>query len=153
ASGGFVRQGPMEWSVRALGRAAGIEDLRQTVVVVRGTTPVLIGDIADVREAPAMRRGMAHRLKGEVVSARIIKQFGSDTVKVAEGIREAVTEIQRGLPKGVVLRTVYDQSALVQSALGGVGRAVLVGAAFVVIVLFVLLGDARAAILVTMTIP
>ena len=153
ASGGFVRQGPMEWSVRALGRAAGVEDLRQTVVVLRGTTPVLIGDIADVREAAATRRGMAHRLKGEVVSARIIKQFGADTVHVSEGIRQAVADIQRGLPKGVVLRTVYDQSALVQSALGGVGRAVLLGALFVVIVLFVLLGDARAALIVTMTIP
>ena len=153
ASGGFVRQGPMEWSVRALGRAAGIADLRQTVVVVRGTTPVLIGDVADVREAPATRRGMAHRLNGEVVSARIIKQFGSDTVKVAAGIREAVAEIQRGLPKGVVVRVVYDQSALIQSALGGVGRAVLLGAAFVVLVLFVLLGDVRAAVIVTLTIP
>jgi cobalt-zinc-cadmium resistance protein CzcA len=153
ASGGFVRQGPMEWSVRALGRAAGVDELRQTVVVVRGTTPVLIGDIADVREAAATRRGMAHRLKGEVVSARIIKQFGSDTVKVADGIRQAVVEIQRGLPKGVVLRIVYDQSALVQSALGGVGRAVLLGAAFVVLVLFALLGDVRAAIIVTLTIP
>jgi heavy metal efflux system protein len=60
----------MEWSVRALGRAAGVDELRQTVVVVRGMTPVLIGDIADVREAPATRRGRAHRLKGEVVSAR-----------------------------------------------------------------------------------
>ncbi|HEY7173226.1 MAG TPA: efflux RND transporter permease subunit [Vicinamibacterales bacterium] len=153
ASGGFVRQGPMEWSVRALGRAAGVDELRQTVVVVRGTTPVLIGDIADVREAPATRRGMAHRLKGEVVSARIIKQFGADTVRVAEGIRAAVADIQRGLPDGVVLRTVYDQSALVQSALGGVGRAVLLGALFVVIVLFALLGDVRAAIIVTLTLP
>ncbi len=153
ASGGFVRQGPMEWSVRAVGRATGVEDLRQTVVVVRGTTPVVIGDIADVREAPATRRGMAHRLNGEVVSARIIKQFGADTVRVAKGIRQAVLEIQRGLPKGVVLRPVYDQSALVQSALGGVGRAVLLGALFVVIVLFTLLGDVRAAVIVTLTIP
>ena len=96
---------------------------------------------------------MAHRLKGEVVSARIIKQFGSDTVKVAGGIRQALVEIQRGLPKGVVLRIVYDQSALVQSALGGVGRAVLLGAAFVVLVLFALLGDVRAAVIVTLTIP
>ena len=114
---------------------------------------MLIGDVADVREAPATRRGMAHRLNGEVVSARIIKQFGSDTVKVAAGIREAVAEIQRGLPKGVVVRVVYDQSALIQSALGGVGRAVLLGAAFVVLVLFVLLGDVRAAVIVTLTIP
>jgi len=153
ASGGFVRQGPMEWSIRALGRAAGVDELRQTVVGVRGSTPVMIGDIADVREAPATRRGMAHRLKGEVVSARIIKQFGADTVRVAVGIRAAVAEIQRGLPQGVVLRIVYDQSALVQSALGGVGRAVLLGALFVIVVLFVLLGDVRAAMLVTLTIP
>src|SRR6185503_325625 len=108
---------------------------------------------ADVREAPATRRGMAHRLNGEVVSARIIKQFGADTVRVAEGIRQAIVEIQRGLPKGVVLRSVYDQSALVQSALGGVGRAVLLGALFVVLVLFTLLGDVRAAVIVTLTIP
>jgi len=153
ASGGFVRQGPMEWSVRALGRAAGVEDLRQTVVVVRGSTPVFLGDVAEVVEAPAIRRGMAHRLRGEVVSARIIKQFGADTVKVAEGIRAAVVDIQRALPKGVTLRIVYDQSALVSSALGGVGRAVLLGAVFVVIVLFMLLGDVRAAVIVTLTIP
>jgi heavy metal efflux system protein len=153
ASGGFVRQGATEWSVRALGRAAGVDDLRQTVVVVRGSTPVLLGDIAEVVEAPAIRRGMAHRLRGEVVSARIIKQFGADTVRVAEGVQRAVADIQRMLPKGVTLRIVYDQSALVQSALSGVGRAVLLGAAFVVLVLFALLGDVRAALIVTATIP
>ncbi len=153
ASGGFVRQGAMEWSVRAVGRANSVQDLRDTVVAVRGTTPVLLGDVADVREAPAVRRGMAHRLNGEVVSARIIKQFGADTVKVSEGIRTAVASIQAALPAGVTLRVVYDQSALVRSALGGVGRAVLLGAVFVVIVLFALLGDFRGAAIVTVTIP
>lgn len=153
ASGGFLRQGPMEWSVRAIGRATSTDDLRGTVVVVRGETPVFLGDVADVREAPAIRRGMAHRLNGEVVSARIIKQFGADTVTVAGGIHEAIASIQAGLPKGVSLRIVYDQSALVQAALGGVGRAVLLGAVFVVIVLFALLGDFRGAAIVTLTIP
>ena len=136
ASGGFVRQGPMEWSVRAVGRAGSSEDLRGTVVAVRGDTPVFLGDVADAREAPAVRRGMAHRLKGEVVSARIIKQFGADTVTVAAGIHQAMESIRAGLPRGVTLRVVYDQSELVRSALGGVGRAVLLGAVFVVIVLF-----------------
>ncbi len=153
SAGGFVVQGPMEWTVRAVGRARGVDDLRGTVVAVRGTTPVLVGDVADVREAPAVRRGIAHRLKGEVVSCRIVKQFGADTVTVATGIRKAIAEIQRGLPKGVELRIVYDQAELVGSALGGVGRAVLVGALLVVLVLFGLLGDSRAAILVTLTIP
>jgi cobalt-zinc-cadmium resistance protein CzcA len=139
--------------VRAVGRARNVEDLRNTVVAVRGTTPVLLGDVTDVREAPALRRGIARRLRGEVVSCRVVKQFGADTVRVSAGIRNAVDEIRRGLPKGVTLRIVYDQSELVDSALGGVGRAVLLGAFFVVLVLFALLGDLRAALLVTLTIP
>jgi len=153
ASGGFVVQGPMEWNVRAIGMAKSVDDLRSTVVAVRGTTPVLLGDIADVREAPAVRRGIAHRLKGEVVSCRISKQFDADTVKVSAGVRQAFTELQKSLPKGVQLRIVYDQSELVQSSLSGVGRAVLLGAFFVVLVLFALLGDIRAALVVTFTIP
>ncbi len=100
ASGGFVVQGPMEWTVRAVGRAKTLDDLRGTVVALRGGTPVLLGDVADVREAPAIRRGMAHRLKGEVVSCRISKQFGADTMKVAEGVRRAIAEVQASLPPG-----------------------------------------------------
>ena len=153
ASGGIVAQGSIEWTVRALGRAQSIEDLRRTVVATKGDVPVLLGDIADIREAAAVRRGVAHRLKGEVVSARIIKQFGSDTVTVAAGIRNAVEDVRRTLPKGVQLRIVYDQSQLVSSALGGVGRAVMLGGVFVVLVILVLLGNVRAALVVTLTIP
>ncbi|RKH13360.1 efflux RND transporter permease subunit [Corallococcus praedator] len=153
ASGGFVVQGPMEWTVRALGRAESVEDLNNTVVALRDGTPVLLGDVADVREAPALRRGMAHRLKGEVVSCRVSKQFGADTVRVTEGVRAAIDELRRSLPPGVALRVVYDQSELVGSALGGVGRAILLGAFLVVLVLFLMLGDWRAALIVTLTLP
>ena len=153
AAGGFVVQGSMEWTVRAIGRIEDVQDLKNTVVAVRGTTPVMLGDIAEVREAPAVRRGIAHRLKGEVVSCRITKQFGADTVKVAAGVRQAFEAIQRTLPKGVNLRIVYDQSQLVSSALGGVFRAILIGAFLVVLVLIALLGDWRAALIVTLTLP
>ena len=136
-----------------IGRAQTVDDLRRTVVTTRGDVPVLLGDVADIREAAAVRRGVAHRLKGEVVSARIIKQFGSDTVTVAAGIRGAVEDIRRTLPKGVQLRIVYDQSQLVSSALGGVGRAVMLGGVFVVLVILLLLGNVRAALVVTLTIP
>ena len=153
ASGGVVAQGSIEWTVRALGRAQTVEDLRKTVVTRHADVPVLLGDVADIREGAAVRRGVAHRLNGEVVSARVIKQFGADTVQVAAGIRQAVEDIQRGLPKGVQLRIVYDQSALVTSALGGVGRAVMLGGVFVALVIFLLLGNLRAALVVTLTIP
>lgn len=153
ASGGIVTQGAIEWTVRALGRAHSVDDLRRTVVTMRGDVPVFLADVADVREAAAVRRGVAHRLNGEVVSARVIKQFGSDTVTVAAGIRAAVEDLRGALPKGVQLRIVYDQSQLVDSALGGVGRAVILGGAFVVLVILLLLGDVRAAFVVTLTIP
>ena len=153
ASGGVIAHGPIEWTVRAVGRVQTIDDLRGTVVTVRGNVPVLLGDVADVREGAAVRRGVAHRLAGEVVSARVAKQFGADTVRVAEGVRQAVEDIRRGLPPGVQLRIVYDQSALVTSALGGVGRAVLLGGLFVVLVILFLLGNVRAAVIVTLTIP
>jgi len=152
-SGGFVVQGGTEWTVRTVGRTATVQDLRETVVAVRGTTPVLVGDIADVREAPAIRRGVAHRLNGEVVSCRIVKQFGADTIAVAAGIRVALADVQRSLPKGVTARIVYDQSELVGTALGGVARAILIGAVLVIVVLFALLGNLRAALMVTLTLP
>lgn len=152
-SAGILARGPMEWSVRAVGRVENAADVGAVVVAVRGDTPVLLSDVADVREGPALRRGIAHRLAGEIVSCRVVKQFGADTVKVAAGVREAVRDLERSLPKGVTIRVAYDQSDLVRSALGGVGRAVLFGAVLVVLVLFLLLGDARAALLVTLTIP
>ncbi|HEX7287128.1 MAG TPA: efflux RND transporter permease subunit [Candidatus Angelobacter sp.] len=153
AAGGFLTAGSTEWTVRAVGRAHNVEDVRQTVIAVRGTTPVSLGDVAEVREAPAMRRGIAHRLKGEVVSCRITKQFGADTIKVSAGIRKAIPEIQKTLPKGVQLRIVYDQSQLVNDAVGGVSRAILLGAFLVVGVLFALLGDFRGALIVTLVLP
>lgn len=153
AAAGFFTVGPTEWGVRAVGRAEDAGEIGAVVVAVRGATPVLLSDVADVREAPAVRRGMAHRLAGEIVSCRVVKQFGADTVKVSEGVRAAVTELERGLPAGVRLRVAYDQAELVRASLGGVGRAVLLGAVLVVIVLLLLLGSARGALLVTLTLP
>jgi cobalt-zinc-cadmium resistance protein CzcA len=153
AAGGFVTQGSIEWTVRAVGRAANVGDLRATVVAVRENTPVLLGEVAEVREAPAVRRGMAHGLGSEIVSCRISKQFGADTVAVSRGVRAAVADLAKSLPPGVRVRVLYDQAELVSSALGGVGRAVLLGAVLVVAVLFLLLGNLRAALIVTLTLP
>ncbi len=153
AAGGFVAQGSIEWTVRAVGRADNVGDLRATVVAVRDTTPVLLGEVAEVREAPAVRRGMAHGLGSELVNCRISKQFGADTVTVARGVRAAVDDLAKSMPPGVTVRVLYDQADLVSSALGGVGRAVLLGAVLVVAVLFLLLGNLRAALIVTLTLP
>jgi len=153
ASGGFVVQAATEWSVRVLGRAATVEDVGTMVVAVREDTPVLLRDVADVVEAPAVRRGIAHRLAGEVVSCRVVKQFGADTVAVSRAVRGAVDELRASLPPGVRLEIVYDQAQLIERSLSGVGRAILLGAGLVVGVLLALLGNLRAALIVTLTLP
>lgn len=153
AAGGILVQGPMELSVRALGRAVSAEDIGAVVVALREGTPILLRDVADVREGPAPRRGLAHGLGGEVVSCRVSKQFGADTVQVAAGIRATLAGIEQALPPGARLRVVYDQSTLVSEALRGVGRAVGIGALFVVLVIMLLLRDVRAALLVTLSLP
>ena len=123
-----------------------------TVVTVRGDVPVLLGDFADIRErrrcaegrAPIEGRGR-QRAGFEAVRGR----YRTGSSRNTPGDRGHSTR----LPKGVQLRTVYDQSQLVNSALGGVGRAVMLGGVFVVLVILLLLGNVRAALVVTLTIP
>ncbi len=153
ASGGFIQRGESEWTVRALGRIGSVDELRRSLVTSRGGVPVLLGDVAEVREGGAIRRGIAHKLIGEVISLRIIKQFGTDTVSLAQSVKEQVREIGRTLPPGARITVDYDQGDVVQQSLHGLVKSILIGAVLVVLVLGLLLGDLRAAALVTLTIP
>lgn len=157
SAGGLLVRGDVEWNIRILAKAEGTQDLGNVVVSTEQSTktgvPVLLRDVADIREAPATRRGLAHRLDGEIVSCRVVKQFGADTVEVAAKVREAVAALQTQMPKGVTIQIDYDQSILVDESLSGVGRAVLLGAVLVAIVLLLLLGNWRAGLIVATTIP
>jgi cobalt-zinc-cadmium resistance protein CzcA len=153
APGGVVSTGETEFTVRSLGRIGSLEDLRRSVITAREGTPIVIGDVADVVEGGAVRRGLARADGREVVSSRVIKQVGTDTVEVTRAIRAALAEAQPTLPPGVRIRAVYDQSELIGHALSSVQRAILIGAVLVVVVLFVLLGDPRSALIVTLTLP
>lgn len=121
--------------------------------MVRQNAPVTLSDVAVVVEGSAVQRGLAHASGRDVVSSRVIKQFGSDTVSVTRAVRAALDEAQKTLPPGVRIRSVYDQSELIDHALSSVHRAILIGAVLVVIVLLLLLGDVRSAVIVTVTLP
>ena len=153
APGGVVSTGETEFTVRSLGRIASLEDLRRSVVAARHGSAVTVADIAAVVEGGAIRRGLARAGGREVVSSRVIKQVGTDTVTVTRAVRAALEEAQKTLPRGVRIRTVYDQSELIEHALSSVQRAILVGGVLVVVVLFILLGDPRSALIVTLTLP
>jgi cobalt-zinc-cadmium resistance protein CzcA len=152
-------------------RGAGILELRDKLAFVTyaslAATPeqarrlpvhtahglIALGDIAEVREAPGFRLGLARYQGFEVVSMRVIKQPGADTLRVAEGVRAALPDLRRALPEGMSLTLFYDQGELVRHALGGVGQALALGGVFVALVLVVLLADLRAAAIVLLLLP
>jgi cobalt-zinc-cadmium resistance protein CzcA len=114
---------------------------------------VTLGEVAEIREAPAFRRGLARHNGHEDVSLRIVKQPSAATLEVAEGVRAAVAELRQGLPEGMRLELIYDQGQLVTKALNGVTLALLVGGVLVALVLVVLLGSLRGAALVLAVLP
>jgi cobalt-zinc-cadmium resistance protein CzcA len=121
--------------------------------VATGHGVVTLADIADVREGPAFRRGIARHEGHEDVSLRVVKQPSADTLAVTRGIRAALDELRRALPEGMGLDLMYDQGELVSHALNGVTLALLIGSVFVAGVLLLFLGHLRAALLVILTLP
>ena len=154
ASGGIVAQGSIEWTVRALGRAQTVDDLRRTVVTTRGRCA---GAARGRRRhsrgggGPAWHRTPAEGRGRQRPHHQAVRRPIRSPSRLASAARSRTSGAT--LPKGVQLRVVYDQSQLVSSALGGVGRAVMLGGVFVVLVILVLLGNVRAALVVTLTIP
>ena len=114
---------------------------------------VQLGDVADVREGPAFRRGLARHEGHEDVSLRVVKQPTADVLSTAIEVRKALDELRKGLPEGMSLTLMYDQGNLVTHALNGVTVALLLGGIFVALVLILLLGNFRAALLVIVTLP
>lgn len=114
---------------------------------------IALGDIAEVREAPGFRLGLARYQGFEVVSMRVVKQPGADTQSVAKGVRAALPDLRRALPEGMTLTLFYDQGELVQRALGGVAKALATGGVLVALVLLALLANLRAASIVLVLLP
>jgi len=140
------------WFMTVGSLAATPEEVRR--LPVQGAKGIVtLGEVAEVREAPAFRRGLARHDGHEDVSLRVVKQPTAATLEVAEGVRAAVLELKQGLPEGMRLAVIYDQGRLVTRALNGVTLALLVGGIFVAIVLVVLLGNLRGALLVLAVLP
>jgi len=114
---------------------------------------VALGDVAEVREQPEFRTGLARFQGFEAVSLRVIRQPGAETLATARRVRAALPELRRTLPEGMSLTLFYDQGSLVEHALGGVGKALTIGAVFVALVLVALLGSLRGAAVVIALLP
>jgi cobalt-zinc-cadmium resistance protein CzcA len=152
-SGGFVTGTATEMDVRGLGRINSLDDVAAVVVAVRDGMPILIRDIADVRDGAAIRRGIARVDEQEVVVMTVTKQFGADTLTVTERAKKALEELKPFMPEGVSTVTVFDQSELINVATKTLEEALLVGGLAVVLIIFLFLGNLRSTLIAAITIP
>ena len=150
---GYVERYGEQYLVRVPGQAAGLEDLRGVIVSNRGGVPIRVGDVADVGMGEELRTGAATENGREVVLGTVFMLVGENSRTVARAAAERLEEAAKALPPGVTANAVYDRTDLVDRAIATVEKNLLEGALLVIVVLFLLLGNFRAALITAAIIP
>jgi CzcA family heavy metal efflux pump len=151
---GFHVDGGQEYLVRGLGRARSAADLAATVLRVRDGTPLRVGQIAAVREAPEPARGTASYRARPAVILSIQKQPGANTLALTHEIDRVLADLRRGLPQGVVIATEnFRQADFIRVAIRNVTAALRDGAGLVLIILLLFMGNLRATLISALAIP
>ena len=151
--GQYVDLGPEQYLVRGLGLVRNEADIGSIVLKVSDGTPVYLRDVADIRQAPALRFGAVTRDGKEVVLGMALSRLGSNAAEVVEAIRQKVAIVRDALPDGITLKPVYERTDLVEKAVATVERALVEGAILVAVVLFLFLGELRSGVVVIAALP
>lgn len=150
---GFLPHKGEQYLVRTTGRLESLDDIRSVVVATRGGLPIRVKDVGDVGLGKELRTGAATANGEEVVVGTAIMLIGENSRTVAGRVSEKLKRINPTLPNGIVTRAVYDRTQLVDATLETVQRNLVEGAVLVIAVLFLLLGNLTAALIVALVIP
>jgi len=150
---GYIEHNGAQYLIRAPGQVTTVDEIRQVVVARRDNVPIRLGDIAGVALGKELRTGAATQNGEEVVLGTTFMLLGENSRTVATRVGERLEEVNRSLPPGISANTVYDRTRLVDKTIATVGKNLLEGAVLVVAVLFVFLGNLRAALVTAMVIP
>jgi cobalt-zinc-cadmium resistance protein CzcA len=154
AGGGYVEIGGEQLIVRATTRVTTLEEIANLPLKFTGAVkPLILSEVATVGIGSGFRTGASTDDGREALVGAAIMLVGENSRLVAQAVREKLAEIQEKLPAGVVIRALYDRSDLVNRTIATVERNLAEGALLVVVVLFLLLGNWRAAIIVALVIP
>ncbi len=154
AGAGFIVKDFEQINVVSQGLLKDMADIESIVLKVEDGTPVTIRDLATVTRAPQVRSGGATQDgQGETVIGMAIMLKGENAQTVVEHVKQSLSEIQKSLPVGVGIRPFYDRTDLVQACIRTVSNALAQGGVFVILVLFLLLWDLRAALTVALSLP
>jgi cobalt-zinc-cadmium resistance protein CzcA len=150
---GYIERNGEQYLVRTPGQVSSIDEIKQIVLGSRNGVPVRVSDVAEVREGTDLRTGAATLNGQEVVLGTAMLLIGENSRTVAQGVAAKLREIGRSLPEGVIAHTVYDRTRLVEATIATVRNNLFEGAILVIAVLFLILGNIRAAVATACVIP
>ena len=152
--GGQVVRGGESLLVHGLGLTTNVQEIANIVISARDGVPVRVRDVAEVRVDHEIRRGAVTGAgQGEIVLGLGFMLMGENSAVVTHGLKDKLAEVQKTLPKDVVVQVLYDRTELVDNVIATVKHNLLAGALLVIAVLFAFLGNLRAGLVVAAAIP
>jgi cobalt-zinc-cadmium resistance protein CzcA len=152
-SAGYVESNGQQLLVRSPGQLQTPSDIQDVVVALHQGAPVRVRDLAEVAIGRELRTGAATLNGEETVLGTAMMRMGENSRSVARALAAKLEQIRPSLPAGVILQPVYDRTSLVDKTIATVGKNLLEGALLVIVVLFLLLGNVRAALITAAVIP
>ncbi|MGY4636848.1 CusA/CzcA family heavy metal efflux RND transporter [Pseudomonas sp. TE24901] len=150
---GYIERSGEQLLIRAPGQVASVDDIANIVITTSDGTPIRVRNVAQVDIGRELRTGAATENGREVVLGTVFMLIGENSRTVSQAVAKKLEEVNRSLPEGVVTVTVYDRTHLVEKAIATVKKNLFEGALLVVAVLFLFLGNIRAALITAMVIP
>lgn len=150
---GYIERSGEQYLVRIPGQIAHLDEIGNIILGSRQGTPIRVKDVADILIGKELRTGAATQNGKEVVLGTVHMLIGENSRLVAQAAAKKLEEINRNLPEGVVATPVYDRTTLVDKTIHTVATNLLEGAALVIVVLLLFLGNLRAALIAAFVIP
>lgn len=150
---GYIEKSGEQYLIRVPGQVSNIEDIGNIVVSAKAGVPVRIKDIADVMIGSESRNGAATENGQEVVLGTVFMLMGENSRAVSAAVETKLKQINQTLPAGIIAKTVYDRTILIDKAINTIKSNLMEGALLVIAVLFIFLGNIRAAIITMLVIP
>ncbi|TDR45579.1 cobalt-zinc-cadmium resistance protein CzcA [Tahibacter aquaticus] len=150
---GYIERLGEQYLIRVPGQVTDLDGVRNIVVTRRDGLPIRVGDVATVNDGHELRTGAATENGREVVLGTVFMLVGENSRAVSQRAATKLQEVNKGLPDGVKAQAIYDRTALVDRTIATVQKSLLEGALLVIVVLFLLLGNIRAALITAAVIP
>lgn len=150
---GYIEHSGEQYLIRAPGQVVDIEDIRQIIIGNYKGVPIYIKDVAEVLLGKELRTGAAMENGKEVVLGTVFMLMGENSRTVSRMVADKMVEVNHTLPAGVVAKTVYDRTTLVEKTIHTVKKNLAEGALLVIAILFLFLGNIRAALITAFVIP